>query len=89
MTVQAVRGAGDGAIRAESDSGHASATLPPLSIMFLDQVDAHAEATVRFSIPSDEMSFLKLAHEYRFARKFITHSAITCVLKKHYRRMLR
>jgi regulator of protease activity HflC (stomatin/prohibitin superfamily) len=65
MTVQAVRGAGDGAIRAESDSGHASATLPPLSIMFLDQVDAHAEATVRFSIPSDEMSFLKLAHEYR------------------------
>jgi len=33
--------------------------------MFLDQVDAHAEATVRFSIPSDEESFLRLAHEYR------------------------
>ncbi|MEC8429342.1 MAG: SPFH domain-containing protein, partial [Pseudomonadota bacterium] len=42
-----------------------SASLPPMSIMFLDQVDAHAEATVRFSIPTDEESFLKLAHEYR------------------------
>jgi regulator of protease activity HflC (stomatin/prohibitin superfamily) len=65
MTVQAVRGAGDGAIHAENDSDNTSASLPPLSIMFLDQVDANAEATVRFSIPSDEESFLKLAHEYR------------------------
>lgn len=67
MTVQAVAGApmNKKAIRAESDSNSTSASLPPLSIMFLDQVDAHAEATVRFSIPSDEVSFLKLAHEYR------------------------
>jgi regulator of protease activity HflC (stomatin/prohibitin superfamily) len=67
MTVQAVAGASKNkkAIRAESDSDSTSASLPPLSIMFLDQVDAHAEATVRFSIPSDEVSFLKLAHEYR------------------------
>lgn len=33
--------------------------------MFLDQVDADAEATARFSIPTDPESFLKLAHEYR------------------------
>ncbi|MGH1431363.1 MAG: SPFH domain-containing protein [Neptuniibacter sp.] len=65
MTVQAAVGAGNNAISAEKDSDKASASLPPLSIMFLDQVDAHAEATVRFSIPSDEESFLKLAHEYR------------------------
>lgn len=65
MTVQAVRGASGNAIRAEKDSDNTSASLPPMSIMFLDQVDAHAEATVRFSIPSDEDSFLKLAHEYR------------------------
>jgi len=52
-------------INAESDSNNASANLPPLNIMFLDQVDAYAEATVRFSIPSDPESFLKLAHEYR------------------------
>lgn len=67
MTVQAVDGVSKlkKTIRAESDSDNTSASLPPLSIMFLDQVDAHAEATVRFSIPSDEASFLKLAHEYR------------------------
>lgn len=65
MTVQALSGSGGNAIRAEKDSDNTSASLPPMSIMFLDQVDAHAEATVRFSIPSDQESFLKLAHEYR------------------------
>ncbi len=65
MTVQALRGSGRNAIRAEKDSDNTSASLPPMSIMFLDQVDALAEATVRFSIPSDPESFLKLAHEYR------------------------
>ncbi|SIQ58067.1 SPFH domain-containing protein [Marinobacterium stanieri] len=65
MTVQAVSGSSQDAITSEKDANNASASLPPLSIMFLDQVDAHAQATVRFSIPSDEESFLKLAHEYR------------------------
>lgn len=64
MTVQALEGSAN-AIRAEKDSESTSASLPPMSIMFLDQVDAHAQATVRFSIPSDPESFLKLAHEYR------------------------
>ncbi len=64
MTVQADASPGDN-ISAELDSDSTSANLPPMSIMFLDQVDAHAEATVRFSIPSDEESFLRLAHEYR------------------------
>jgi regulator of protease activity HflC (stomatin/prohibitin superfamily) len=65
MTVQANSGESGNAIRAEKDSDNTSASLPPMSIMFLDQVDAHAEATVRFSIPSDQESFLRLAHEYR------------------------
>ncbi len=65
MTVQAIGGANANGIRAEKDSDNTSASLPPMSIMFLDQVDAHAEATVRFSIPSDNESFLNLAHEYR------------------------
>ncbi|MET1257165.1 SPFH domain-containing protein [Aliikangiella maris] len=65
MTVQAAEGSKGNAIRAEQDSDNTSASLPPMSIMFLDQVDAHAQATVRFSIPSDPESFLKLAHEYR------------------------
>ncbi len=65
MTVQALQGSSANSIRAEKDSANTSASLPPMSIMFLDQVDAHAEATVRFSIPSDTESFLELAHEYR------------------------
>ena len=65
MTVQALQGSSGNAIRAEDDSANTSASLPPMRIMFLDQVDALAEATVRFSVPSDEESFLKLAHEYR------------------------
>jgi len=64
MTVQAVSNSSS-SIRAERDSANTSASLPPLSIMFLDQVDALAEATVRFSIPTESVSFLKLAHEYR------------------------
>jgi len=64
MTVQAVAGRSE-KFQAETDQADASATLPPLNIMFLDQVDADAEATVRFSIPSDEENFLRLTHEYR------------------------
>ncbi|MFL0806658.1 MAG: hypothetical protein K6L60_05155 [Oceanobacter sp.] len=65
MTVQATSASFSKAITSEGDPDSTSASLPPLSIMFLDQVDAHAEATVRFAIPSDEEAFLKLAHEYR------------------------
>lgn len=63
MTVQAMAG-GQG-VNAENESTRGSASLPPLNIMYLDQVDADAEATARFSIPSDRENFLKLAHEYR------------------------
>lgn len=65
LTVQAVRGGSEDLRYTETESNDASVSLPPLSVMFLDQVDAHSEATVRFSIPSDEEAFLKLAHEYR------------------------
>ena len=76
MTVQANRGSGVSAITAEKDSDKTSASLPPMSIMFLDQVDAHAEATVRFSIPSDQESFLKLAHEYRSPENLLRTSLV-------------
>ncbi len=65
MTVQALKGSSGNMVRAENDTDNSSASLPPMSIMFLDQVDAHAEATVRFAIPADHESFLNLAHEYR------------------------
>jgi regulator of protease activity HflC (stomatin/prohibitin superfamily) len=58
------QGVQDG-IEAERDTGAASAVLPPLNIIFLDQVDANIEATVRFSMPTDKEAFLKMAHEYR------------------------
>ncbi|MCK4494691.1 MAG: hypothetical protein KAU26_11580, partial [Methylococcales bacterium] len=56
---------GTGSIQAEHDTANASAMLPPLNIIFLDQVDANVEATVRFSMPTEPELFLKLAHEYR------------------------
>lgn len=64
MTVQAVADTHPD-IQAEREARATSASLPPLNIMFLDQVDANAEATARFSIPEDKESFLNLAHEYR------------------------
>ncbi|MCK5899038.1 MAG: hypothetical protein KAG06_08205 [Methylococcales bacterium] len=56
---------GTDSIQAEHDTANASAMLPPLNIIFLDQVDANVEATVRFSMPTEPEIFLKLAHEYR------------------------
>jgi len=66
MTVQAVAGgSGYQDVKAEEDGVLASASLPAQNIIFLDQVDADAEATARFSIPDDREGFLHMAHEYR------------------------
>ena len=64
MTVLADDVTADG-VNAESESSKVSASLPPLNIMFLDQVDADAMAAVRFRLPTDEETFLRMAHEYR------------------------
>lgn len=64
MTVLADDTTADG-VNAESESSTASASLPPLNIMFLDQVDADAMAAVRFRLPTDAETFLIMAHEYR------------------------
>ncbi len=64
MTVQADQGALS-EVNSETESSHASASLPPLNIMFLDQVDADAMATVRYRLPTDTDTFLRMAHEYR------------------------
>ncbi|MBU6950237.1 SPFH domain-containing protein [Hahella sp. HN01] len=65
LTVQAVKGGDSTVSYVEVENSETSAALPPLKIMFLDQVDAAAEATVRFSIPTDQEGFTRLAHEYR------------------------
>ena len=65
LTVQAVEGGSETLDYAEVESSETSAALPPQNIMFLDQVDANAQATVRFLIPTEQETFLRLAHEYR------------------------
>lgn len=76
-TVQAVIGGHVDKVQAEEEAGEGgSASLPPLNIMFLDQVDANAQATVRFSIPTDQEGFLNLAHEYRTPDNFLRTALI-------------
>jgi regulator of protease activity HflC (stomatin/prohibitin superfamily) len=77
MTVESVSTAEH--MDAEDESSTASATLPSINIMFLDQVDANAESTVRFSIPTDEESFLKLAAEYRTPENLLRTALIPAV----------
>ena len=64
MTVLADDTTTDG-VNAENENSTAAAVLPPLNIMFLDQVDADAMAAVRFRLPTDRATFLTMAHEYR------------------------
>ena len=64
MSVQSVRG-GDGFLYAESEGGSMSASLPPQTLVFLDQVDARVTATARFQLPEDEAQFLELARQFR------------------------
>ena len=64
MSVQSVRG-GDGFLYAESEGGSMSASLPPQTLVFLDQVDAAVTATARFQLPEDEEQFLRMARQFR------------------------
>ena len=80
MTVQADDHAVDG-INAESEASVASASLPPQNIMFLDQVDANAMATVRFRLPTDQETFLKMAHEYRTPENLLRVALIPAFLE--------
>ena len=52
-------------VNAEVESRSTSASLPSIRLMFLDNVDALSDATVRFRIPADNEAFLKMAHGYR------------------------
>lgn len=68
MTVQATAMTledGTDGVNNETDEDNASVHLPPLNVVFLDQVDGQTEATARFSLPTDKETFLKMAHEYR------------------------
>jgi regulator of protease activity HflC (stomatin/prohibitin superfamily) len=72
ITVQAIPDVkSENLSNAENDVGQSSATLPPLNIMFLDQVDADTYATARFRLPVDKNSFLSLVHDYRTPENFL------------------
>jgi len=78
MTVQAKGMVGnEDSLSAETEGGaNTSASLSPLNITFLDQVDANAEATVRFRLPVDQETFLELAQEYRSPENFLRTALI-------------
>ena len=78
MTVQAVADSRTTDLNAEEETTRTSASLPPLNIMFLDQVDADAEATARFLIPTDREAFLHMAHEYRSPENLLRTALIPC-----------
>lgn len=80
MTVLADDTTADG-VNAEGEQSIASASLPPQNIMFLDQVDANAMATVRFRIPTDSETFLKMAHEYRTPENLLRVALIPAFLE--------
>jgi len=66
-------------VDAEGNTSSASASLPSQNIMFLDQVDADADATVRFRLPTDEDTFLNMAHEYRTPENLLRVALIPAV----------
>lgn len=80
MTVVADKFTKDG-VDSQSTSGQASASIDPVNIMFLDQVDADAYAMVRFRIPVKEKDFLKMAHEYRNPDNLLKTSLIPAFLE--------
>lgn len=77
VSVQAASNTGAGATdQISSTDGAISANLLPQNIVFLDNVDADASASVRFRIPTDHDTFLILAHEYRNPANFLRTALI-------------
>ena len=77
ITVQATDDhVGVAGVDAESNSSTASVNLPPLEIVFLDQVNGNVEATTRFTLPTDTETFLKMAHAYRTPENLIRTALI-------------
>jgi len=77
VSVQAANNTGAGNADQISQNENAiSANLLPQNIVFLDNVDADASASVRFRLPTDKETFLHLAHEYRNPANFLRTALI-------------
>lgn len=62
----------------EARSGHPSVTLENLPIVFLGNVDAKAEFSTQFRLPSGD-DFLKIAQEYRTPDNFLQRALLPAV----------
>ncbi|EPJ2809270.1 SPFH domain-containing protein [Pseudomonas putida] len=62
----------------DTRSGHPSITLENLPIVFLGNVDAKAEFSSQFRLPSGE-AFLKIAQEYRTPDNFLQRALLPAV----------
>ena len=65
MSVVVCLSEGQQGVSVDGDSKMASSQLPAVRVVFLDQVDALVCGTVRFSVPTEQIAFLEMAHEYR------------------------
>ena len=75
MSVQAAAGLGN-SMSAEGESVAMSAGMGPIKLTMLDQVDAQVQATARFQLPTDEESFLAIAHSYRTPENLLRTSLV-------------
>ena len=62
----------------DARSGHPSVTLDNLPIVFLGNVDAKAEFSTQFRLPSGD-AFLKIAQEYRTPDNFLQRALLPAV----------
>lgn len=62
----------------DTRGGHPSITLDNLPIVFLGNVDAKAEFSTQFRLPSGE-AFLKIAQEYRTPDNFLQRALLPAV----------
>lgn len=76
MTVQSVVHAMGEDVDGNTGGLQSSANMPPMNIVFLDQVDADATATARYLLPTDPTDFLRMAREYRTPQNLLNTALV-------------
>ena len=63
----------------ESDLNELEGVMNPIPIRFIDQVTANGHVSLRFQLPEDEPSFIKLAVKYRTMSNLVNNTIIPTV----------
>jgi hypothetical protein len=63
----------------ESDIKELEGVMSPIPIRFIDQVTANGHVSLRFQLPNDEESFIKLAVKYRTMSNLVNNTIIPTV----------